>query len=115
MQGIGPLAFIAGIIIAILAGLFSTFVAGYAAYIGLLLVILGLIVGFMNITDKEVVNFLIASIALMATSAIGWPYLDIIGMPIGTMIGGILSYIGVFVAPAAVVVAIQAIYKLAKD
>ncbi|MBM3303598.1 MAG: hypothetical protein FJY76_00745, partial [Candidatus Aenigmarchaeota archaeon] len=64
-QKVGGWAFILGVVIAILAGLASTFAAMYSGYVLLVLVILGLIVGFLNIKDKEVVNFLIVAIALM--------------------------------------------------
>lgn len=112
----GPYAFTAGVVIAVLAGLLATQLAAYSWLIGIVLLILGIIVGFLNIKDKEVTNFLVATIALMSTSAIAdWVLLDIAGLPLGTWIVSILSNIGFFVAPAAVIVALKAVYAMAKD
>ena len=109
-ENIGHWAFIIGVILAIVLGLFGTYVEAYKAYITALLVIIGLIVGFINIANKETFNFLIAAIALLATvPATKWVELTLVG----GYIEGVLSSIGLFVAPAAVIVALKAIYDLA--
>ena len=70
-QTIGSWAFILGVLIAIIAGLAAAMVVEYAAMITLVLIILGLIVGFLNINDKETQPFLVATIALMAVKLNG--------------------------------------------
>ncbi|MBI4043761.1 MAG: hypothetical protein HY393_03070 [Candidatus Diapherotrites archaeon] len=107
MQEMGGWAFILGVVIALLAGLAVSFGAlgGAAGWVVVVLVVLGLIVGFMNITDKETTPFLVASIALLAGSGAGLEVLPFVG----TWIGNILNYIAVFVAPAAVIVALKAV------
>ena len=60
-EKLGGWAFILGVVIAIIAGLASGALDAISAgYVTLALVVLGLIVGFLNIGDKEVNNFLIA-------------------------------------------------------
>lgn len=114
MQKMGAYAFLVGVLISIVAGLIPSMVAGYAGPIGWLLLVLGLIVGLLNVTDKETVPFLVAAIALLATGNVtAWSNLDVAGIAIGTWIWNILGYVGVFVAPAAVVVALKAVYNLA--
>lgn len=115
-QRVGGWAFILGIVIAIIAGL----IAGYldivtAGYIALVLVILGLIIGFLNLNDKEMQPFLIAAIALMLMqmSAGGLVLLDKVINGLGTILASMVSNIAVFVMPAALVVALKAVYKLA--
>lgn len=100
-EKIGGWAFILGLVIAILFGLI-----GYnpSWAIGLL-VVLGLIVGFLNITDKETVPFLVASIALLAAGSANLGELWV-------NLNGLLGNISVFVAPAAIIVAIKAVYAL---
>ncbi|MBI2507562.1 hypothetical protein HYV89_01280 [Candidatus Woesearchaeota archaeon] len=71
-----------------------------------LLVLLGLVVGFLNITEKEVITFLVAAIALMSA---GSANLTALGQ-LGSVFGSILQSVVVFVAPAAVVVAVKAVY-----
>ena len=111
-QRVGGWAFILGVVIAIIAGL----VAGYldvvtAGYIALVLVILGLIVGFLNLNDKETQPFLVAAIALMLMqlSAGG---LNLIPY-IGTYLVSMVQNIAVFVMPAALVVSLKAVKNLA--
>lgn len=104
---IGAWSFYVGILVAFLVGIFSsTPIPGEAAAVVLL--ILGLIVGLLNISDKEITPFLIASIALMiaATIATVVPY---------AWIPRVLANIVVFVLPAAVIGSLKAIWTLAKN
>ena len=107
-RNLGHLAFIAGVIVAIIAGIATDVLVD--APVTLVLVILGIIVGFMNITAKETVGFLVASVALMVAGVA-----DVIVIPqIGIYLQKILENIATFVAPAAVVVALKTVYKLAE-
>jgi len=102
-KGVGGWAFIIGLVIAVLVGLFSTTTAGVIW----LLVVLGIVVGFLNVGDREATTFLVASIALMLA---GSANLTILWGPIGN----VLSNLVVFVSPAAVIVAVKSIYETAK-
>lgn len=114
LQQIGGWAFILGVIIAIIAGIASTQVAGYAQWILLVLVILGLVVGFLNIKDKEVTGFLIAAIALIAVgTATQLTVIDKAIPTLGTILNVIVTNIAVFVTPAALVVALKEVYNIA--
>ena len=102
---LGHWAFIVGILIAIIAGLVPAWQTPTITWV---LVILGLIVGLLNITAKETVEFLVASIALLVIGSAG-------AIPaLGTIILSVLANIVAFVAPAALVVALLSIYKLAQ-
>ena len=112
---IGELAFIVGVLIAVVVGLFQKNLAGtnYQGWLILLLVVLGLIVGFLNISEKETTPFLVAAVALLLTGTSG----TTLGLipKIGIYLAGIVEGIAVFVAPGAVVVALKAIKALAHD
>src|SRR3989344_5839496 len=117
----GELAYLVSLVIAVLAGLVAT--AGYGAspWVALLLVILGVVVGFLNISEKETGAFLVASVALLVASlganALGtagaFSVLDSAIPKLGTLVNAILGNIAIFVAPAAVIVAVKAIHGLA--
>ncbi|MBI5884910.1 hypothetical protein HZB89_02310 [archaeon] len=107
LETIGGYAFILGVIIAIIAGLFP--MEGWAVWTPLVLVILGLIVGFLNITDKEINSFLIAGISLLAAGTAGLGIIPTVGAYLASM----LLNIGAFVAPAVVIVALKAVYSIA--
>ena len=113
-QKIGSWAFIIGVLLAIIGGLIVAFGEvdmTLESNIILGLVILGIIVGFLNISDKEVTPFLIAAIALMV---LGNAKLDVITIGgIGPALAQIVSHIAAFVAPAALIVALLEVYRLA--
>jgi len=128
-EEIAEYAFMAFVVIAIVAGLAVGYMA-YAAnlhwndpavadansYLILILLILGLIVGLISITAKEVAPFLMAAIALMV-AGVGldvWAPLAKIHSLLYYWATAILSYIVAFVAPAAVIIAIKSIYALAR-
>jgi hypothetical protein len=107
---IGGWAFILGVLIAVIAGVVPF--GPYAQWISAVLVVLGLVVGFLNISSKEVNDFLIAAIALttIAVSSAGLALIPAFGGFLAAMV----NYIAVFVAPAALVVALKSIYEAAK-
>lgn len=107
---LGGWAFIIGLIIAVIVAIFGT-AQTWPIY---LLLVLGLIVGLMNVTDKEVGSFLIAAIAFMFTfTALGNVAA---GIPVvGETISKFFNLVNVFIAPAAAVVAFKALFAHAKN
>ena len=103
---IGGWAFIIGIILTLLAGIIPAWQTPTVMWI---LVVLGLIVGFLNVTAKETSEFLIATVALMVVGSAGLGALPALGTAIKAILGNIVA----FVAPAALVVAVKAIFDLA--
>jgi hypothetical protein len=113
-EKLGKYAFIACIMIAVVAGVASVFVNFSSAWIALALVILGVVVGFTTITEKEVTPFLLAAIALTVASSGGWfLIINEAVAKLGTVINSILYNIASFVAPAAIILATKMIYELA--
>ncbi len=109
MEAIGKWGFLIGIVLAIILGLFGTSVIPMS---GLILVILGLIVGFLNITSRETTPFLVAAIALLVVaSSSGLSAIPSIGM----YLEGIVNGIAAFTAPVALVVAIKAVISASRD
>lgn len=106
----GGLAFLAGMAIAILAGLVPTLVPPTLAVP--LLGLLGLVVGFLNITDKETTPFLVATIALVVSASSLSALLNTVN---ASFVANIVDNIAAFAAPAAVLVALKAIYVLASE
>ena len=109
---IGQWAFIVGILISVLVGFFPQELMGKAT---LLLVILGLVIGFLNVTEKETMPFLVASVALLTTATARDSLKVIPPMWVGSFLANAVASIAVFVVPAAIIVAIKAIWALAKD
>lgn len=103
---VGAWAFIVGLVLAIVIAIFGI----QQAWPIYLLAILGVVVGLLNISDREVLPFLIATIAFLFTFAT----LSGIVSPIpgvGPSLASFFSLINVFVAPAAAVVAFKALFS----
>ena len=94
---VGAWSFILGLALAIILA----FVAVDLAW---LLVLAGILVGLLNVQDKESTEFLLAALVLVGVSA----NVEILGIPL------ILQNIAFFVSPAAVIVAVKAIYSIGR-
>jgi uncharacterized membrane protein YjjP (DUF1212 family) len=103
-ETIGKWAFILGLVIAVLAGLF--FQPDWAIWV---LAVLGVIVGFLNVTGEDTRSFLLAAIALTlsATALNTIPFL-------GTSITVLMSFVVAFVAGATLVVALKELFQTAR-
>jgi hypothetical protein len=109
LQRIGGFAFLAGLIISIIFALIPGL--DVANWVPFVLLILGIVVGLLNIEDKDIGLFLIASIVLIATSATPLNTLPIIGNLLNKVV---LNFV-TFVSPAALIVSIVAIIKIANS
>jgi hypothetical protein len=111
--------FILGIIIAIVAGLPLIAPATAAAAAGILAVI-GLIIGLLGIAGMgtlekcDIQVFLLAVVALMVVGISGNAFGRIEYLNIGAILSNIVGNIGILVAPAAVLIALKAIWKSAQ-
>jgi hypothetical protein len=109
MSKIGVWAFIVGVIIAIIAGFWQL-----SGMVASLLMVIGLIVGFLNVQGKESSGFLMAAVSLVIVTYFGGQRLSSVAL-VGDFLSGILGAILIFVVPATIVVALKAVYALAKD
>lgn len=103
----GHYAFLAAVALGVLAALVPALQTDWVTWV---LIILGLVVGFLNITAKETTEFLVATIALMAVGTGGLGIVPTAGAIITSVLRNLLTV----VAPAALVVALKAVYELAE-
>jgi len=109
---VGAWAFIIGLILAIIVAIISGPITPQWAII--VLAVLGIIVGLLNVTAAEVQKFLIAAIAFL----LSFKFLSDVLTALAADwkgIGIFFSLLSVFMAPAAAVVAIKALFALAKS
>lgn len=109
VQKIGTWSFIVGIVIALGAGFFEL-----KALVVSVLIVLGLIVGFLNVTGEETTPFLLATVSLVIVAAVGEGLLGKVEV-VGPVLERVLTTFITFVIPATVIVACKAIYSLAAD
>jgi hypothetical protein len=105
MQNLGKWAFIVGFVICVVAGLLVA-----ESWMYWVLAVLGLIVGFMNVTGAETKTFLLAAIGLMlsATSVMSIPF-------VGGAVTAVMAHLVAFISAAVLVVALKTLFEVAKD
>ena len=111
LEQYGPWAFIAGMVIAVILALPFIPVGTWAIWV---LGLLGLVVGFLNISEKETQPFLLATIAWILAAGTLIPVLVKLPM-VGMFLKRFLENVVTFVGPAAAVVAVMALYYITKD
>jgi hypothetical protein len=103
---IGSWAFLVGVVLAVVLGFLGKVEGSWM----IALVIIGLIVGFLNITDEEVTPFLMSGAVLIIAAALGGNVLAQVAY-----VDQVLSALLVIFVPATVIVAIKNVFSLAKE
>lgn len=114
---IGQYAFILGVVLAIVLGLFSGFIPADATpWLVSVLILAGLVVGFLNVTGKDTKEFILVATALVIVSfamSQGTQYLSQVEI-IGSYLQDIFNSIMAFVVPATIVIGLKDIWSLGK-
>jgi len=109
LEQVGSWAFLAGVVIAIIAGFFTL-----NATLVTVLMILGLIVGLLNVSPKEAQGMLFAGVALVIVASLGgatFETIQTVGPAMQRVFGALMS----FIVPMTVVVALVSVWKSARD
>lgn len=102
-NGIGGWAFLIGVILAVIFAFFDTMNLAW------IIVVLGLIIGLLNISEQETQKFLTAGVILVL---VGWLAGDMFE-PI-MYLSEIFNNLVALFAPAVVVVALKSVFEMAK-
>ena len=124
LEEVARYAFIVFVALAVIMGLVVGYmrwngdasVDTYDGYVLLVMLVLGVFIGMISITGKEIMPFLIATIALVvASNTAVWQPLSEIHPLLFRWATTILSYIVAFAAPAAVINAVKTVFAMAKE
>ena len=114
----GAWAFLIGVVLALAVGILSAGLGNLNALILAVLVILGLIVGFVNVSPKDVNTFLMASVSLVIVSWAGSDVIsgiEFLNIGIGNMVSSTLGALLVMLVPATIVVAIKSLFSISQQ
>ena len=115
-ENLGKYSFIIGVIIAVVLGLAIPMLSQATPWLISLMVILGLIVGFLNVSGKESRDFLLVAVALVIVTFAGSASGTLGGvLYIGPYMQGVFNSIMAFIVPATVVVGLKDIWALAQS
>ena len=105
MGQLGKWAFIGGIVLAVVAAFVSQ-----TTWIYWVLAVLGLVVGFLNVTAEETKGFLLSAVALILSAS------AVQGIPlVGEMVTAVMGNLVAFMSAAVLVVALKSLFETAKD
>lgn len=112
---IGAYAFLIGVILAVLMGILqqSLDIAKTSSIPYALLVVLGILVGFFNFSDRDSFTFLVASLSLVIVSGFGQTALIYVStVPILSSLSAVLSALMVMFVPATIIVALKTVFSI---
>ncbi len=118
---VGAWAFVVGVVLAVAIGLSTTalpipLLTAYSAQIYAILVLLGITVGFMNVTGKDTQTFLLAGTVLVIISSFGMDGVtgSLIGIGVGDAVTSVFGALIALFAPATIIVALKTVFSIAK-
>ena len=105
---VGAWAYIIGIVVALAASIWRPQGLDYLTIA--VLAVLGIVVGVLNITDEEVVTFLVASLAfIVSASSVRLVLADLL------FVETFMNAVIIFTAASAFIVSVKAIFQVAKN
>jgi len=116
-SNLGIWAFLVGLLLAAVLALVSMFTGPNVPALALAaLALLGILVGLLNVAASEVQKFLITMIAfILSMSVLRSVFMSYAQWPIMVGFATFFELLSVFLGAAAVVVALESLYLLAKD
>lgn len=115
---VGKVAFVVGVLFAIFGGIWGGKAAPTNHAVIAVLLIAGVLIGFLNITAKETWVVLMATVGLLilaiwANTAAFQPVLDL-SQGLGENLIGVLDAFALLMAPAAIIIAVKAVIATAR-
>jgi len=120
-NSVGAWAFLVGVVLAFTIGLFTTLLPipaliNYSAQIYGVLVVIGVVVGFMIFGGKDSQAFLLTSVILVIVSKFGMESVSgsLIGIGLGDTVTSIFSALLALFVPATIIVALKTVFSMTK-
>lgn len=112
----GAYAFLVGVVLAVMMGLFNDSLESAGGLFYSALVLIGLIVGAMNISDKDSRVFLFSSVSIVIVAALGVESLKYIPTSnyVVASLRNVLGSLSLLFIPATVVVSLKTVFSISK-
>ena len=120
-NALGAWAFLVGVILAVIIGLSTNLLSipslnSYSGQIYAILVLLGIVIGFINVNESDTHTFLIAGAILVVVSKFGMDGVkgSLIGIEVGNIVASVFGSLLALFVPATIVVALKTVFSIAK-
>ncbi|MBS3087550.1 hypothetical protein J4226_03055 [Candidatus Pacearchaeota archaeon] len=112
----GAYAFLIGVVLAVMLGLFNKSLESAGGLFYSALVLIGLVVGIMNTSDKNSQVFLLASLSIVLVGALGVDALKYIPTNnyVVASLRNVLGSLSLLFIPSTIVVALKTVFSMAK-
>ena len=112
---IGKISFVVGMILTLLSGLYIGYTGeGLNKFVISILIILGFIIGLINVTQKETVPFIVAVTSIFLVMSLSGDFLKVVDT-FGPYFDGILKSMMILFIPSMIIVALKIIWDYAVD
>jgi hypothetical protein len=113
---LGAYAFLIGVVLAVIFGLFNKSLENAGGMFYTALILIGLLVGAMNTSDKDSMSFLIAALSLVIVGSLGVDGLRYITLDnyVVASLRNVLGSLLLLFVPATIVVALKTVFSMAK-
>src|SRR3989339_1841931 len=112
----GAYAFLIGVVLAVMLGLFNKSLESAGGLFYSALVLIGLVVGIMNTSDKNSQVFLLATLSIVLVGALGVDALKYIPTNnyVVASLRNVLGSLSLLFIPSTIVVALKTVFSMAK-
>lgn len=110
-------AFLIGIVLAILGGIISALFGNLNPFLLGLLLLLGLVIGFIGVAPNDINKFMTSSVSLVIVSfagSAGVRNIEFLNWEIGNIVSSTLGALLVLLVPATIVVATRSLFSISQ-
>lgn len=110
-------AFLIGIVLALIGGMLSALFGNLNTFVLGLLLMLGLIIGFIGVSPNDINKFMTSSVSLVIVSfagSAGVRNIEFLNWEIGNIISSTLGALLVLLVPATIVVAVRSLFSISQ-
>jgi|SRR3989338_2879757 len=110
-------AFLIGVVLALIGGMFSALRGDLNPFVLGLLLLLGLVIGFIGVSPNDITKFMTSSVSLVIVSfagSAGIRNIEFLNWEIGNIVSSTLGALLVLLVPATIVVAIRSLFSISQ-
>ena len=113
---VGAYAFSIGVILSVILGIFNESLEYADGLFYSILILIGLIVGYVSVSDKNSVTFLLASLSIVIVGGVGTEPLLFVAKQnvVVNLLRNILATLMVLFVPATIIAALKTVFAIAK-
>ncbi|MEK6915687.1 MAG: hypothetical protein AABW89_04065 [Nanoarchaeota archaeon] len=111
-------AFLIGIVLALVGGMLSALFGSLNPFLLGLLLVLGLVIGFIGVSPNDINKFMTSSVSLVIVSfagSAGVRNIEFLNWEIGNIVSSTLGALLVLLVPATIVVAVRSLFSISQN